>query len=175
MNLVNLDEITRRYMLQEMDGDVRAGRLYLSKRFTDKGRQDYEALLREATQTHDAQWLAEQLNTGNRMGTGEVSHSKKGGAYVKRTPFGDHETIAFGEFNRYYIRGLCARAVDEGIKDVIVYRALDVAQERASSAQLIGSSVDAAALLADLRENIGTGTRMGIPSGPNSGISVKLP
>ena len=175
MNLVNLDEITRRYMLQEIDGDVRAGRLYLSKRFSEKGRQDYEALLREATQNHDAQWLAEQLNTGGRMRAAEVSHSKRGTAFVKRTPLGDHETTAFGEFNRYYIRGLCARAVDEGIKEVIVYRALDVTQERASSAQLIGSSVDAATLLADLRDSIGTGTRMGIPSGPNSGISVKLP
>ena len=115
MNLVNLDETTRRYMLQEIDGDVKAGQLYLSKRFTDKGIQDYESLLREATQHHDAQWLAAQLNTANRMRSGEVSHSKKGTPYVKKTPFGDHETTAFGEFNRYYIRGLCARAIDEDI------------------------------------------------------------
>ncbi len=175
MNFVNLDDTTRPYMLQEVESDIAAGRLYLSRRFTDKGMQDYPALLREAVSQRDAEWLAQQLSIENRMRPAELSHSRTGTAYVKRTPFSDHETAAFGEYNRYYIRGLCARAIAEGIKEVIVYRALEVAQERGTSASLIGSSVDPAILLADLRENIGKGTRLGIPSGPNSGISVKLP
>ncbi|MCL4265318.1 MAG: hypothetical protein KJ069_19035 [Anaerolineae bacterium] len=37
------------------------------------------------------------------------------------------------------------------------------------------TAVDPAALLADLREHTGEDTELGIPGGPNSGISVHLP
>src|ERR1700736_5858800 len=115
MNLVNLDQMTRRYMLQEVDVDVRVGRLYFSRRLTQNGQAEYEALLRDAIEQYDAHWLAAPLKAGGRMDSPELSRSGGGAPIVKRTPFGDHETLAFGEFNRFYIRGLCARAVAEGI------------------------------------------------------------
>lgn len=175
MNLVNLDQTTRRYMLLEVENDIKAGQLYFGRRLTQKGKDEYEGLLRAAAEHHDPVWLADQLNSQGRLSSAEISHSKKGTPYIKRTPFGDHETLAFGELNRFYIRGLCARAMDHGISHVVVYRALEVAQERPESASLVGTEVDAKELLADLRENVGRQTKMGIPGGPNSGISVRLP
>jgi len=34
-----------------------------------------------------------------------------------------HEMLAEGEFNRFYIRALCARAIEDGLPEVTVYRA----------------------------------------------------
>ena len=175
MNLVNLDDTTRGYMRQELDMDISKDRLYLSKRFTPKGQEDYKSLLREAINYHDAVWLAGQLSRSGRMKGVEISHSRKGTSYIKRTPLSDHETFAYGEFNRFYIRGLCARAIAEGIDHLVVYRALDVQAARSASEERMGSQVDSRDLLDDLRKNVGQATRLGIPGGPNSGISVKLP
>lgn len=175
MDLVNLDQVTRRYMLEEVEMDIEANRLYDSPRLTQKGKKDYKKLLRTAIEHHDPQWLAEQLDTQGRMASVETGRSKKGTLFPKHTPSGDHRTLAFGEFNRFYIRGLCARAVEEGISHVVVYRALEVSQPRPQSDALIGKQVNAQELLTDLRESRTEETKLGIPGGANSGISVKLP
>ena len=39
----------------------------------------------------------------------------------------------------------------------------------------VGSAVPTLRLLDDLRANIGVDTALGIPAGPNSGLSVSLP
>jgi hypothetical protein len=57
---------------------------------------------------------------------------------------------------------------------VFVYRAKEVVNPRAESVALIGKSLPAKQLLDDLRTNIGTDTALGLPPGPNSGLSVKL-
>ena len=84
--------------------------------------------------------------------------------------------IADSEFNRYYIRAVARRALEEGCDEVIVYRAKPVETPRPRSEALLESTVDPAALLADLRANTGDAEpELGIPAGPNSGISVRLP
>jgi hypothetical protein len=175
MNLINLDEKTRKFTLNEVETDIKNDRLYLSKRLSEKGRTEYPSLLLDAIRFHDPTWLAEQLGSQGRMVTFEASHSKKGNVYAKHTPLNDNETLAFGEFNRYYIRGLCQRAIDENVEHLIVYRAHAVGEQRLESSVLVGNQINPQELLADLRENVGRNTRLGIPGGPNSGISVKLP
>ena len=86
MNLVNLDDATRRYMLEEINLDVREGKLYYSKRFTEKGHADYEMLLRQAAQNYDADWLADQLNREGRMKSVEAGRSRRGRVFPKQTP-----------------------------------------------------------------------------------------
>lgn len=49
----NLDDVTRRHMREEFDGDVANGRLYISARLSPTGRQEYPDLLREAIEQHD--------------------------------------------------------------------------------------------------------------------------
>ena len=175
MDLVNLDQVTRHYMLQEVEMDIEAERLYHSPRLTPKGKEEYKELLRTAIEQHDPQWFAEQLDTQERMISVEAGRSKKGTIFSKHTPSSDHRTLAFGEFNHFYIRGLCARAMQEGIGHVVVYRASEVSQSRPQSDALIGKQVDAQELLTDLRESETGKARLGIPGGANSGISVRLP
>lgn len=81
--------------------------------------------------------------------------------------------LAEGELNCFYIRGVCRRAIEEGMA-VEVYRARRVAQPRPQSEALIGKRPNPDALLGDLRRNVGRGTYHHVPGGPNSGLSVRL-
>ena len=83
-------------------------------------------------------------------------------------------TLCEGEFNRYYIRGVCLKAIEMGKGLVTAYRARHSANPRSESIALEGRSIDAKRLLEDLRANPGVDTAMGLPPGPNSGMSVKL-
>lgn len=66
-NLINLDATTRKYMLDEINADIAAGKLYLSNRLNALGRQDYPRLLQEAARSYDDTWLANQLRVGNKF------------------------------------------------------------------------------------------------------------
>jgi len=173
LNLVDLDSETRRWMLEELKHDIGEHKLYLSKRFTTAGERDYPELLRKAIQSHNEDWLAAQLRLAGRIN--EMEQSQRGGkTFEKRVPVNAAETLAEGEFNRFYLRGLCRRALDEGQAAVVVYRAKFVSQPRLESEQMIGKALDPQTLLRDLRENVGVDTALGLPPGPNSGLSGKL-
>jgi len=174
LKLENLDPETRRYMLEEFEMDVANGRLYPSKKLTDKGKESYEALLREAIQEHDSDWLAKQLASTGCIKP-RIFKERKPRQGIITAPTSPQQTLADSEFNRFYIRGVCARAIKEQIPHVIVYRARDSAFPDPKSSSKIGRHVNPADLLKDLRENIDVTPKMGIPSSPNSGISVKLP
>lgn len=176
MNLINLDPVTRRYMLAEIDRDIAAGTLYVSNRLSDEGVRDYPGLLREAAQTGTPEALADELRAG-RLLDYEMAVSSRGKPFARRVPVTAPETLAEGEFNRYYIRGVCARALADRTSTVRVYRAKDVLSPRPESEARIGVHLDPAALLDDLRVHNSAGsidTALGVPAGPNSGLSVQL-
>jgi hypothetical protein len=86
------------------------------------------------------------------------------------------DTLAEGDFNHYYCRAICRRVLEEGKEFVEVYRAKDVREPRPRSQQLVGALVDARRLLIDLRAHPGgIDAALGIPAGPNSGLSVRVP
>lgn len=171
----NLDAPTRHGMEQEVDRDVAAGTLYISPRLNAQGRAQWSALLREAARNHDEVWLAEQLRRGGLLNTHEERRTPKGGTTTAEVPVTAPETLAEGEFNRFYARGLCVRAVGAGIAEVEVYRGKPVAAPRAESQAMLGKRIPAAALLNDLRVSQGVEPALGLPPGPNSGLTVRLP
>ena len=175
LSLANLDEKTRRFMLEEFEYDVVNDQLYISPRLNPEGRSAYLGLFKEAAETQDDSWLAQQLRFGGMMNPMEQRRKPKGGYIMVRVPVTAPDTLAEGEFNRFYIRGLCRRAIEEGIAALEIYRAKPVMQPRPDSQAKIGTKIDAKALLNDLRTNIGVDTALGLPPGPNSGLSIKLP
>jgi hypothetical protein len=175
LNLLHLDERTRRLMLDEIEQDVLRGTLYVSPRLSNTGQQNYLTLLKQAVAEHDDSWLAEQLSSHKRMHETEQKKKPKGGYTVARVPEGAAETLAEGEFNRYYARAVCRRALEDGVPEVVVYRAKGVAQSSEESEGHLGMRLDPARLLDDLRTHPGMGTALGLPRGPNSGLSVRLP
>jgi hypothetical protein len=173
----NLDELTRKYMLEELEWDIANGNLYISKspRLTSEGQSESIKLLREAIISYNDDWLANQLRAKGYMKTYEERRLQSGKIISAKVPINAHETLAEGEFNRYYARGLCKRAIAEGIKEVVVYRGKQVERPRLQSQAMLGKSIDAKALLEDLRKSPGVEPALGVPPGPNSGLTICLP
>jgi hypothetical protein len=174
LQLANLDERTRTYMLEELEYDVKNGKLYLSPRLSEQGRKDYEDLLRHAIRDGGTDTtLADDLRSSGRLRASEEREKRGGGVIIARVPVTAPETLAEGEFNRFYIRGLCRRALEDGIPELVVYRAKEVTNPRPESQEKIGTRISAEDLLEDLRAHTGVDTALGLP-GPNSGLSVRL-
>jgi hypothetical protein len=173
LNLINLDAVTRKYMLDEIERDEKAGRLYISPRLSNSGAAEYPALLKAAAVAADDSFLANELSAPGRLNSTEPRKTKSGVTWAK-VPVTAPETMAEGEFNRFYARGLCRRAIDEGRQKVRVYRAKDVMNPRSESQALLGQTFDAEKLLEDLRASVGTEPALGLPPGPNSGLSISL-
>jgi hypothetical protein len=175
LTLFNLDNLTRMAMTAEIDADVLNRTLYFSPRLSSIGRRDYPRLLREAAIAHDDEWMAQQLCFGNCLNRTEERKTPKGRYVTVRVPVTAAQTLAEGEFNRFYIRGLCVRALAAGVAQLIIYRAKAVEHPRPDSETKLGSAINAAVLLDDLRTHTGVDTVLGLPPGPNSGLSVRQP
>ena len=79
-----------------------------------------------------------------------------------------------GEFNVFYCRGLCRRAVAEGIPRLEVYRARNSLNPRRESEAAIGFLVEPEVILIDLRNTHGTQPTFGLPPGPNTGLTLRI-
>lgn len=138
---------------------------------------DYPDLLRDAVQVGHVDTLATALSSNGRLLAHETARHPRGGPdIVKRVPVTAPQTMAEGEFNRYYARGVCVRAMAESGPQatVTIYRARESLNPRSESIALVGTTPSAAALLEDLRTHIGMDTALRLPPGPNSGLSVHL-
>ena len=175
LDYLNLDEQTRPFMVEEIDLDVANDSIYISPNLSEAGVADWPTLIRTAAQSHDDKWLAAQLRGTGRLKDMTERRKPKGGYTTVRVPVTAPDMLAEGEFNRYYARGLCRRAIANGIDRVIVYRAKDVMRPRPDSQAKLGTEHDPAAILADLRSAQGVEPALGIPPGPNSGLTLKLP
>lgn len=168
----NLDDRTRRFMREEVGLDVSEGVLYLSSRLNPSGQQDFERLLVEAVSEHDDEWLAEQLRYGDYLNSTLQRQTKKG-VTTQKMPSNAPDTLAEGEFNRFYIRGVCRVALEDGIEEIEVYRGRASSRPRPESEAMIGERLPAYILLEDLRLSPGAKPALGFP-GPNSGLTVRL-
>ena len=170
----NLDERTRSLMLEEIDADIESDSLYLSDNLSPEGKQRYPELLKEAAAHGTDDSLSVEIRA--LLNAFEKPRRLKTGGYSKPPIMRSnaHTMLAEGEFNRFYIRAVCRRAVEEGSGEVTVYRAKEVQHARSASKAMIGSRVQAEKLLEDLRTHKGVDTALGLPPGPNSGLSVKL-
>jgi hypothetical protein len=174
LDYVDLDDTTRQLMLEELNSDISDGRLYISPRLTAEGRERYPELLREAMTSHNDAWLAHMLNTAALIKLEEQRRKPKGGYTVVKVPVTAPATLAEGEFNRFYCRAVCRRALQDGIGQVEIYRAKDVEKPRPESVAKEGTRANAQELLNDLRTHQGVEPALGLPPGPNSGLSVRL-
>lgn len=171
----DLDEVTRGFMLDEFDSDVQDGNLYLSGYFSATGRQRYPDMCRQALETGTDGTLAAALRTPGMFEKYHQRRKPKGGYTTAAVPHTAPETAAEGEFNRFYLRGLCLRVLSEGGEQIQIYRARESGAPRSASMAMIGNVLDAQTLLDDLRQSIGVDTALGLPPGPNSGLSGRIP
>jgi hypothetical protein len=174
LNYRNLDSETRKFMVEEVEMDMACGTLYLSPWLTDRGRQDWPEMIHDAVISGNDFTLSTEIPKYNRLARTAKRRKPTGGFTNYLIPHTAPETMAEGEFNRFYVRGLCRRALNEGLSYLTIYRAKQVLNPRPDSQAKIGSRVDPALILADLRLNQGIEPALGLPSGPNSGLSAQL-
>ena len=173
----NLDDRTRGLMLDEMDYDIANNQLHISPFLSGQGQRDYAHLLREAIQNGNDETLAQSLRERRRIVRIQPRRQPKAGGYsIAATPENAAEVLAESEFNRYYIRALARRAIEDGIDELVIYRAKPARNPRPESESRVETSLPPQALLEDLRSHPGDEPpALGVPSGPNSGLSVRLP
>lgn len=169
----NLDSKTRELMLDEVELDIKNRKLYLSPRLSDYGKKQYIQLLKNAIQENNETALANNLRTQNCLNPTEPRNTNQGVKIVS-VPVTANETLAEGEFNRFYIRALCRMVIEDKRGILEIYRAKQVSTPRQESQMMIGKIVNPEKLLNDLRTNIGVDTVLGLPPGPNSGLSVRI-
>jgi hypothetical protein len=169
----DLDKVTRQHMQDEW----KLGNHYISPRLNQDGKFEWPKLLLEAATHFDDDWLANKLLQGRYFRDTE-DYTRNGKLLSRQINKESSATqLAEGEFNRLYVRALCLRAREKGFSDLIVYRGKAVAQPRTESQEKIGRSVSAADLLNELRKNdfVSVDSALGVPAGPNSGLTCKLP
>lgn len=114
----NLDETTRSFMRQEST----AGGHYQSPRLNHVGLACWVEILNAAIDSQNDDWLANELQRRHCFNTRE-NYTRSGKTYSRdiNVPHAAQQ-LAEGEFNRYYLRGLCRRAIESGIQSLVVYR-----------------------------------------------------
>ena len=124
-------------------------------------------MLRDAATSGSDATLASKIPRHGRLEITALRKKPKGTGMTSYTiPPTAPDTMAEGEFNSFYVRGLCRRAIEDEITGLIVYRAKAVANPRPGSEEKIGTVVDPVAVLADLRERRGVEPALGIPPAP---------
>jgi hypothetical protein len=172
--LTNLDGEIRQYMVAEMEHDVVAKTLYTSKYLSNDGVERYPGILREALEGGTDGSLATALSESGLFNATYEKRKPSGGYTSSKVPYTAPVTLAEGEFNRFYLRGLCRRTISVGGGKIEIYRARASSAPRPESEAMIGQRLDAQALLSDLREHPGVDTALGLPQGPNSGLSGRI-
>lgn len=169
----NLDTEVRKFMLKELEMDKANKTLYISPRLTEQGASNWPAILRKSIENYDDGWLASELRLQGLMRSHEEKRKPKGGFTTAKVPITAPDTLAEGEFNRFYARGLCASILASGGTEVEVCRGKQVTNPRSESEAMIGQAISAKQLLEDLRTSQGVEPSLGLPPGPNSGLTIR--
>jgi hypothetical protein len=163
-------------MVEEIDMAVADKSIYLSPWLSPKGLEDWSNLLRDAAEKGTDDSLASELRRDGRVNaTAQRRKPKSTEMTTYRVPDTAPMTMAEGEFNRFYCRGLCRRSIANNIPYLVVYRAKEVERPRPDSEEKLGTHVDPQAILEDLRTSPGVEPTLGLPPGPNSGLTLKIP
>jgi hypothetical protein len=169
----NLDNTTRAAMIEAIEEAERSNNIYYSTRFNEAGNRQWLPLLMQAAKEHNEHWLAYQLEANGLMKDFEGAQKPTGGYTIKHVPHTAAETMAEGQFNRFYILGLCKRARAEGVSHLVVYRAKVRSDPRPESQSLIDTKLSIDEIESQLKETKASFKSQLVK--PNSGISVKLP
>jgi hypothetical protein len=171
----DLDNETRLFMLEEIEMDIRSDKVYRSSYLTQSGQGDFPDLVVAAAKSGNDDSLSTSLR-GKFNRTTQRRKPKGTGYYTAAVPVNAAEVLAESEFNRYFVRGLCRRAMTAGVERLQVYRAKAVAQPRPESESKIGLLVLPDVVLTDVRKSqeYGVETALGIPPGPGSGITLRI-
>jgi hypothetical protein len=173
LDLTDLDPCTRRFMLAELDADLADGTLFRSAQLSPDGLHEYDRLLREAIVTGTEETFAEALLACDAVMPPIRWHPKSIGPDEALAAVALR--LAERELHRFYIRGLCQRALEQGVESLVIYRARPADAGRAPTNTMIGVRIAARSLLEDLRGTFRSWPPHGLPQCHDAGLSVRFP
>lgn len=166
-NFIDLSRETRDLMLSEVLDDIAGDRLYISDRLNDAGKEKYAIFLINAITRGDDETFKSYLDAGDHFAP---TYIRQGSEVAM--PSNAAQLLSQGEFNRYYIRAICLKALHQNMDMVEIYRGRESSAARSGSEARIGQQLPAKDLLDDLRSAIGTAPQY-LPE-VNSGLCIKL-
>jgi hypothetical protein len=166
-NFINLDNNTRNLMLEEINSDIEKGVLYFSDRLNNLGKEKYQQYLIDSVTSHDEEELEKMLDLNTHF---NATYLRQGNPV--KMPINASTLLSQSEFNRFFIRAICLRAINDGVEEVEIYRARESSWSRPESEAKIGTFLSAKELLEDLRNSIGIEPKL-FPE-INSGLCIKL-
>jgi len=123
MSFEELDDATRRCMIEEFESEELGGRPYRGKDLSTAGLAVFPDLMREAMAKGDDDSLFASMAVASYWKPTET-YVLKGVARERKVNIGQAaERLARSEFNTWYVRGLCRRLMDEGVEQCQSYRA----------------------------------------------------
>ncbi len=93
LNYRNLDEVTRGFMLEEIDLDTPAGRLYFSSYLSDRGREDWPTPLRAAAENGTDDAFGMQLQQMERINQTAQRGGSLKAATQQNVPVTAHDAV----------------------------------------------------------------------------------
>lgn len=153
-NFKNLNDAVRRHMLDEIKQDIGYNHVNTDG-LSDDAKLRYPEFLIAAVGSGDANSLIKSMK--------DAGFKLSGAA----------KEMIESEFNRYYMRGICLKAIEER-KKVSVYQAKMVLMQRADAKSKIGRLHDPNGLLPKLRMKTNTDEALGVSNGKPSGLSIEL-
>lgn len=166
-DFLNLDDTARNLMLLEIEHDINNQQLYISDRLNEIGRNNYHSYLVRSVKESDEAFFESLLDLNTHFNQSYLRQAKE-----VKMPSNASTLLCQSEFNRYYIRAICQRAINDGIETVEIYRARESSWTRPESEAKIGTTISAIDLLNDLRTSVGKESQL-FPE-INSGLCVKI-
>jgi len=162
-------------MLTEFKDELAASP-YRPKTLSDEGWRQFPRVMEQAINSGDDVTLAQTLNrTGFFRDTQRRAKARM--IRVRTNPGNASKTLALTEFNTWYVRGLCRRLVDEGVKSCEVYRAGPATNPRCECTGWEGRVFSVRGVYDGHRARYhGAGANpraLSIPSGPNCHHSIR--
>jgi hypothetical protein len=172
MIFTELDETTRKWMLQRFEAEESGGNPYRSEVLSQLGMVRWPDIMREAIIDPDGSeiTLASALGRPDYWQATET-YVRDGAARQRRVNFTQaSERLAITEFNTWYVAGLAARFQEEGVTRCRVYRAAIPKWQPAECSVHEGQIYAVAEIIAGHRVGYwpppGVPGRLSIPVGP---------
>ena len=139
MNYEELDETTRKWMLEEFNTE-QSQEHYQSKSMNQAGLAAFPDIMRTAIQSGNIESLARDLSNTSLWNPTKTRRTKSGTTDIPIKPEVEAKMVAHSEFNTMYTRGFARRLKEEGVEKCEIYRA-DRANEPKCECSILEGSI----------------------------------
>ncbi|MFY9301270.1 MAG: hypothetical protein WAO91_08795 [Candidatus Nitrosotenuis sp.] len=135
MNFEELDDKTRKYMLEEFHKE-QSNNPYRSGRMTSEGLKNVIRHIEDAIKSGNEVTLIKSLSNPSYWKSEETRHKGNTTHQARIDPNEAAKTFGLTEFNTWYVRGLAKRLMDEGQEECEIYRAQYAEEPRCTCSKL---------------------------------------